>query len=70
MKPTFAPVFTSPLRRPFRASGLAGFSAVAEQGAVDYESEPSRPGEGSVEGRHMDKAANGSVFGTKGSAIT
>jgi len=26
-------VFTSPLRRPFRASGLAGFAAVAEEGA-------------------------------------
>jgi len=32
MKPTFAPVFTSPLRRPFRTSRLAGFSTVTEHG--------------------------------------
>ena len=32
LKLTFAPVFTSPLRRPFRTSRLAGFSTVTEHG--------------------------------------
>jgi hypothetical protein len=65
------PVFTSPLRRPFRTSGLAGFAAVAEQGAPGrgrLRVRTASPGEGTVEKRHMDNA-DGSVFGTKRSAI-
>ena len=72
LKLTFAPVFTSPLRRPFRTSRLAGFSAVAEHGAPGRGRPRARavpPLELTVEEVHVDGAANGGVFGTKGSAI-
>jgi hypothetical protein len=65
------PVFTSPLQRPFRTSGLAGFAAVAKQGAPGRSRLRVRivsPGERTVEKRHTDNA-NGNSFVTKRSAI-
>jgi hypothetical protein len=69
---TVAPVFTSPLQRAFRTCGLAGFAAVAKhgdpkRGRIRRRAVPLR--ESTVEGRHTDSGANGSVFGTKRSAI-
>jgi hypothetical protein len=70
--PAVAPVFTSPLQRAFRTSGLAGFAAVAEhgdstRGRIRRRAVPLC--ESTVDGRHTDSGANGSVFGTKRSAI-
>jgi hypothetical protein len=71
-RPTFALVFASPLQRPFRTCELGGFAAVAARGAPGRGRLRARdvaPLESTVEEVHLDSAANGGVFGTKGSAI-